>query len=48
MDQKVKTAAEYLEDPDYDEFGVVNMFTDTNYQPIVFKHGDFEQKVYAL
>ena len=35
-------------DPDFDEFGVANMFTDTDYQEITYEYEDVKQTIYAL
>ena len=32
-------------DPDKDKYGLGSLFTDTNYQEIVFTHNECEQKL---
>ena len=36
------------DDPDYDLFGIVNMYTDTDYKKIEYQFGDKSVHVYAL
>ena len=35
-------------DPDKDKYGLGKLFTDTDYQEIVFTHNECEQKLQAL
>ena len=32
-------------DPDKDKYGLGSLFTDTDYQEIVFTHNEYEQKL---
>ena len=36
------------DDPEYDFFGIANMFTDTDYKEITFEHGRYKTKIFAL
>lgn len=36
------------DDPDYDQFGLVDMFTDTDYKEITYEFCGREIKLYAL
>ena len=36
------------DDPDYDLFGIANMYTDTDYKKVQYTFGDKQVSVYAL
>ena len=36
------------DDPDYDLFGLVNMYTDTDYKRIDYEYGDIKMHINAL
>ena len=35
-------------DPDMDAFGVMNLFTDSNYKEITYEYGEYRQTLQAL
>lgn len=46
--EQSKKAINIKDDPDYDLFGIVNMYTDTDYKKIEYQFGDKSVNVYAL
>jgi hypothetical protein len=44
----VSKKVDIKDDPDYDLFGLVSMYTDTDYKQIDYQFGDKQVSVYAL
>jgi len=47
LPQKAKII-DIKDDPDYDLYGLVNMFTDTDYKRIDYEYGDIKMHINAL